>query len=253
MNSSAYETPLETIHNVDRWFAYDDTHHTMRFIGEHLEARIPKRFDVYKLLEIGDSVTSLGLMDLIIDEKYQATLNLLSLISMMPSDISEMVIDGISYVVLTFKPGDVFMTNTQVVQNATVTYAIWVEFITRGKPLYSLGYEEIASVFDSAKKMTGSGIGVDRVIFELVVSHLARNRDDLFEQLRYADPGTAMQLIALRSVFYAPTSTTSRMIGSYFDEGLTTSLLTHNTQRQPFEDILRGIPFDETSSAEDKK
>lgn len=237
-----YPHEMIPIRDVSAYFKYDPVAHSMRFIGDSLEIRVSKRYEVYGLQEVTDSINTLGVMDVIIDNKFQFSLNILAQFTMIPTDMGEMVIDGVPYLVAYFKHGDVFMKSTFVVKNASVVYAIWVEYITRGKPLYTLKYNQISQVFDRVKQLTGSSIGVDRVVFELVVSHLARNPDNLFEQYRFTDMSKPAHLINLRSVAYAPTSTTARIIGSYFDDALTASMLNTSTQRQPFEDLLRGLP-----------
>lgn len=246
---SPYAYPVEKITDLDRFFLYDAEHHVMTFIGDMLEMRIPKRFEVYGLLTVAETVQTLAVCDLIIDRRYQCGLNLLATIDVAPSEVSDMTYAGVSYLVLTLQHGDRFITHTQVVKDQSIVPALYVEFITRGKSLYTLDYTQLALLFDRAKAMTGSGIGVDRVIFEMIVSHLARDAKDVFTQYRYTDMGAPMHFVRLRSVSYAPTSTSARLLGSYFDEGLTASLIHHTDENQPFEDLLRGLPSD-TSDAE---
>lgn len=250
MANSPYAFPVEHITNIDPFFKYDPENHTMTFIGDTLECRIPKRFETYGMLEVTEKVTALAVMDLIINEKYQCGLNLLAKIEIAPSAIGEMVYDENAYQVLHLEHGDQFITHTQVVRDQSIIYALYVEFITRGKSIYTLDYVGLALLFDRVKQMTGSGIGVDRVLFEVIVSHLARDPDDIFKQYRYTDMVKPMHLIRLRSVSYAPTSTTARLLGSYFDEGLNSALVRDVEQEQPFENLLRGLPFEPVSSSE---
>jgi len=244
MANSPYTHDVEHITNVDKFFRYDADNHCMIFVGESLELRVPKRFEVYGLLEVTETVTCVGVMDLIIDEKYQAGLNLLAKIEVAPREISEMVYDENAYLVMYLEHGDRFITHTQVVRDGSIVPSLYVEFITRGKTIYTLDYVKLALLFDRAKAMTGSGIGVDRVLFEMIVSHLARSQDDVFKQYRHTDMAKSMRLIRLRSVSYAPTSTTARLLGSYFDDGLTASLIHQVAHEQPFENLLRGLPYE---------
>ena len=102
----------------------------------------------------------------------------------------------------------------------------------------------MALVFDRVKPLTGKDLGVDRVLMELIIAHLARDPDDLFTQYRHTSMKHPMQMIPLRSVFHAPTNTTTRTIGSYAGDGMTAALQTTTRDDQPFENILRGIPQD---------
>lgn len=247
VKKSPYVHSVEPIKDIDRFFLYDEKQHTMTFIGKTLELRIPKRFEVYGLLTVADTVQTLAVFDMIIDEQYQCSLNLLASIDITPSEISDMVYDDVPYLVLYLKHGDRLITHTQVVKDQSIISALYVEFITRGKPLYTFGYLDLALLFDRAKALTGSGIGVDRVLFEMIISHLARDPSDIFKQYRYTDMAEPAHLIRLRSVSYAPSSTSARLLGSYFDDGLAASLIHHNESNQPFEDMLRGLPTENES------
>lgn len=246
-----YEHKLEHITDISKFVKYDDKKKILYFTGDTLEIRVLRRMEVYGLLEVSDTVQTIGIADLIIDGKYQATLNMLAVISIEPTTVKETEIDGVPYLVLTLKKNDVFIQRTQVVQNGGIVYAVYVEFITRGKPIYTLTYDELALVFDRAKQMTGSGIGVDRVLFEVIISHLTRAQKNWFIQYRHTDMKGPMAFIRLRSVSYMPTSTSSRIIGSYHDDGVDASLLTTAEKSQPFEDMLRGIPLSVTDSHDD--
>lgn len=244
MMSEFYADPVEKITSLKPFLKRDDKKRTITFVGDTMELRIPKRFEVYGMLDTTDVVQTLGIMDVIIDGKYQCSLDILSKITIVPTSYDDMVINGTPYLVVYLEHGDVFIQNTQVAKDANVVYAVYVEFITRGKPLYTLGYDQLALIFDRVKQLTGGGIGVDRVLFELIVSHLARDASDLFKQYRYTLMEEPPVIIPLRSVSLAPTTTSSRVFGSYFDDGLTSSLITKNTEESPFENIIRGVPQD---------
>lgn len=244
MMSEFYADPVEKITSLKPFLKRDDKKRTITFVGDTMELRIPKRFEVYGMLDTTDVVQTLGIMDVIIDGKYQCSLDILSKITIAPTSYDDMVINGTPYLVVYLEHGDVFIQNTQVAKDANVVYAVYVEFITRGKPLYTLGYDQLALIFDRVKQLTGGGIGVDRVLFELIVSHLARDASDLFKQYRYTLMEEPPVIIPLRSVSLAPTTTSSRVFGSYFDDGLTSSLITRNVEESPFENIIRGIPQD---------
>lgn len=244
MAKTLYDFPVEHITNIDQFFTHDAIAHTLTFTGETLELRIPKRFEVYGMLEVTEKVTALAVMDVIINQKFQCGLNLLAKIEIAPREISEMVWNDVAYLVLQLEHGDQLITHTQVVRDQSIIYALYVEFITRGKLIYTLDYTSLALLFDRVEALTGSGIGVDRVLFEMIISHLARSQDDPFVQYRHTDMAKAMRFIRLRSVSYAPTSTTARLLGSYFSDALDASLIHQVENEQPFENLLRGLPFE---------
>lgn len=246
MTESPYPKPYTHVTDVGRFFAYDAEKHEMRFIGDSLEIRVPKRFEVYGLLNIAEAVEAVGVMDLIIDDAYQASLHLLAKIVVEPREIGKLTVKGVEYVVLRLGHGDRFIANTQVVKDAGIVYALWVEFITRGNPIYTMDYRALGTMFNTAKSMCGANLGVDRVVLEVIIAHLARDPDRLFTQYRHTDMRGAYEFIPLRSVSYAPDSTTGRVAGSYFSEGVNSSLVHENHERRPFEDLLRGLPVQAT-------
>lgn len=241
-NPEYYQSGVTPVKGFDKYLKYDEKTHTMTFIGDTLEVRVQKRYSVYDLLEISDTVKTLGIMDAIVDGKYQVAPLMLAVFETSPSDIEETVINNIPYVVLRYTKGDLFMVNTQVVQNSGIIYAVYMELISRGKLPYWFGYDDIAKVFDRVREMTGSGIGADQVIFELEVAHLSRSTEDLSLMYRYTKPNSSMKFIPIKSVAYAPTSVMARLSGSRFDDGLAASLQLTSRVNQPLEDLFRAIP-----------
>lgn len=236
-----YEKPLEKVHSVSKYFS-KQRDGSLIFTGSSLEARVPIRYRQYGFLDVAQNINTLGLMDLIIDGKYQATLNILAKITTCPSESEETNIDDTPYLKMFYSTGDTFILYEDVIQDSSVIYCLYVEYITRGHRLYTVGYDDIAKLFDRAKELTGKS--VDRIIFEFMVAHLGRNPKNLFEQWRYTDLREDPVIIFLRSINLSPTSTSTRMMGAYDEDGLTSSLNTEVKKQQPFEDILRGIPTD---------
>lgn len=252
MPSAPYDRPYEHITDPMRFFRYDASTHEMRFVGETLEVRVPERFQVYDLLSVGETVEAPGLMDLLIDGRYQASLWMMAVIRCEPREIARTTIDGITYLVLHFGHGDVFIKNTQVVKKKSLVYAVYVEVVTRGNLMYWLTYDKLAVLFDQAKWMCDADVGVDPAVFEVIFAHLARDPTDRFRQYRHTDMRGDFELIPLRSVVYAPPSTTARLLGSYFAEGLNAALSQEVTQTSPLENLLRGLPAPSTEVLEDR-
>lgn len=240
---SPYSHPVQNIKDVSPYFRKNKDF-SLTFIGETLEIRIPKRFEQYDALTFnGDSVTTLGVLDMIFDGQYQAALNLLGSITIVPSDTSTMTYMGVDYVVLHLVTGDTFMTTTRIIQDSHVVYVLWSEFITHGKPIYTLDYEGLLGLFQHAKELTGSGIGVSRSVYEGIIAHLSRDRNNTSKQYRHTDMKRPVQLIALSSISQATTSTIAKLNGNYFrDTGITAALRQQVDESHPFEELLRGIP-----------
>ncbi len=240
---SPYVKPLQTIDSISPYFKKDAKKFTMTFVGESLELRIPRKFMQHGILSVGDgSVTTPGVMDMIIDGKYHVGFNLLASITIEPSDMGQMTYNGIEYLVLHLKQGDVFMSSFRVIQDPHIVYVLWTEFITNGGLPYFFDYTSLLKLFDHVRELTGSGIGVSRSVYEGIIAHISRDQNKLSVQYRLTDMVKPMRLVALKSVSQAPTGTVARLNGSYFrDEGLTSALRYQVDEQQPFENLLRGL------------
>lgn len=239
---SPYSRAMQPIKDVSKYFKKNDKDFSMTFIGESLELRIPLKFKQHGTLTIGDTVTTPGVMDMIIDDSFQVGINLLASITIVPSDISQMTYQGIEYLVLHLKEGDTFMTSYRVIQDQHIVYVLWTEFITNGGVPYWYDYDSLLKIFNNVRELTGGGIGVSRSVYEGIIAHIARDRNKLSQQYRLTDMRKPMKLVALKSVSQAPTGTIARLNGSYFrDEGTTSALRYEVDQQQPFENLLRGL------------
>lgn len=238
---SPYANILESLTSIAPYFK-DHSDGSKTFIGDSLEIRIPAGFAKYGMLTVGEFVTTLGLCDLIINNKYHVGLNILGTISIFPTDVGKFSYAGIDYVTLTLKTNDVFISNTRIIQDSNVSYVIWSEFITAGKCPYFLNYQNLLGIFAHVRELTGQGIGVSRSVFEGIIAHISRDRNNISTQYRLTDMSKAFKLIALKSISQGPTGTIARLNGAYASDGLTSALRYEVDQQQPFENILRGLP-----------
>lgn len=239
MAETPYQKDYVHTKDIDRFFEYDDLTKTMTFTSESLVVYIPYRYSVYNLLTLADTVTTLGIVDLVIDDTYHAGLLMLATIEMEPDSVDMVMIGDLQYVKLTLSNGCKFICNTDRISDSSIVCSLWMEFITRGKPIYNIGYDTLSTLFDQAKSMCDQNIPVDHVVFEVIYSHLCRDPDNLSIQYRHTDMTKDFKMIALRDVGYATVSTTSRLLGSYFFQGLNASLLQTTTERSDIEDLLR--------------
>jgi len=228
--------------DVDRYFKLNPQGNLI-FIGESLELRIPQRLQSYNLMTIGEYVETVVLMDMIFDDTYRAALHLLVKVAIQPTEITNMVVDSVPYVVLKLYTGDVFISNTTVVKDKNIMYGMYVEYMTRGNLPYWYTYNDAFIIFDQSDLMCDSKLPSDHAIFECLIAHLARDQKDLFKFYRHTDMVEKPVIVPLRSVRLAPDSTTARIAGSYLEEGMLASLLNENKVNQPFEDLFRGLPL----------
>jgi hypothetical protein len=230
---------LQKIENVDKYFNYDDKNKRMTFTGKRLLVHIPKRYESRNLVEIGNTVKTLGILNLIIDDRYYAPICMLAKINIVPDNIQIVDKFGVDYYELELSNNGIFIDHTETIKDGSFIYDIFVEFITLGRLPYFFTYESSTNIFDKSKELTNTSLWVDHVIFEMISAHLHRDSEDVSVFYRHTDMKKEAQYIPLRSISLSTESTTSKLLGSYFDDGLTASLVTENTEHKDIENYLR--------------
>lgn len=237
---SPYTTPVTPLYDIMKYMRVEKDG-TWYFTGKTLEIRIPKRFSVYNCLDIGDEVQTLAICDMIVDGQYQFPLNLLAMITIIPSDVTQWTYKGVPYIVLHLQTNDVFMKSSDVLKNDGSIFATWSDFINFGNTIYSLSYRGLGLMYSDVEETTGSGLGVGPSVYEVAVAFLSRDQKQPLMPYRLTDMKLPPRYVALRSIPLARTGTMSRMSGVYFDTALTASLRYQVTTNQPFEDIARAV------------
>lgn len=230
---------MKKLNSIKPYIKKDSKNKALHFKGKELVIHIPKRYETYGLLEVGNTVKTLGIMNLVFNEKEYAPLCILGIVEIVPSEIEEIVINNSNYYKLTLNDGDTLIKHLDIIQDGSIPYSIFMEFVSYGKLPYFFSYENVSKIFDTTKKMTGVGLDIDHVIYEMVFAHLHRDKEKKSIFYRLTDMKKDPLYIPLRSVELGTQSTTAKLLGSYFNDGLTASLITENTTHYDIEDYLR--------------
>ena len=225
--------------NISTLLKVDKKEKCVYSLVDNLEVHIPKRYENYGLLSIAENVMTMGIFDIYHQDKLVGGLLLSATIQMEASDIVFKSIDTKDFVILKFKKGDKFIVRTDVVQNRKIAYFIFSEFISLGNLPKFLQYKDMMTLFDIIGKTCSVGFGANHVIFEMMWAHLFRDEDDLTKQYRHTKMDKPAKFINLQSVTYAPDSTSTRIIGPYFTDGVNSALANENTVRSNLEDFMR--------------
>lgn len=209
------------------------------FTGDRLEVRIPRRYENYDMLVIADDVKTLAIFEMIVDDQVQVGMLLPAVITMEPSDTYTTSLDGQDYTVLIFTKGDVFVANTDVIRNPAIVGIMFEEFLSLGNMPKFLSYNERAFVFDLASEVCGLNFPVNHAVWEMIYAHLHRDPGQITKVYRHTSMTEPPEMVPLRSVSYGPDSTTARLLGSYANDAIDSSLVHPSTQRSELEDLLR--------------
>lgn len=201
---------------------------------------IPCRYTQRKLAYIGADNFIVGIYAMIVDGRYAlSTIN--AMINIDPSSTEKIKIKGDEYYLFTFDPGSTIYKSISLIKDDVLVYAIYDEIISKGYVPHFMGYNDMAKLFDTAKKHAGADIGTDKVVTELIVSMVARDTDNKNSYYRTIAGETRKKpfFIPLRDVTYAATNTTNRIGGSYTEVGIVASMNNPTDRVEKIESILK--------------
>lgn len=223
--------------NIMQYFEVVDE--TMIFTGEKLVVRVPTRYSIYNLLEIKDTVRTLAIFELIVNDTYHYSIIMPAVITMMPSELSKAKIQDVDMSVFTLYNGDLFMMSIDLLQESYISYTMYREFIELGHMPKFLTYDQTANLFDTSKEMTGQDLKTPHVVFEVMYAEQYRDPDNLYTKYRLSDKTKPPVFIGTTNVAFGPESVTSKLIGSRFNDGLNSAIINASDHRYDLEDFLR--------------
>lgn len=209
------------------------------FTGDKLDILIPARYEDKGLTVIQADISTVGIFEIVINDTIRAGMFMPGFITIKPSGIDYITEGDDRYIKASLVKNDVFMVTTEVVKDESLSYKIWQEFVYLGAIPKWMSYTDVAKLFVTLQDITGIRFGVPLVVFEIIVSHLARTEDDIDLEYRLTDMSKPPKFIPLHTVSHAATSVTARIIGSYFKDALNVSMIQEHATQSDLEDILR--------------
>lgn len=205
----------------------------------------PARFVERFLAQTGVESMCIGLFPVIVEDKYYSLVNVNAYISLKPSRTEIRPIQGVDYYVLEFEPGSIVFETLELVQVSDVIFRLFDELFSKGKVPWYIGYEDMGSIFDTASTYAGVNVGSNPEVIQLLAAIVSRDKDNRTTYYRQTVNSRSDLVnrppvyIPLKSVYYAATSTVTKLAGSYFSDGVTSALLTPSDRVEQIEDILR--------------
>lgn len=212
---------------------------SMIFIGNTLEVYIPVRYGQHGCLDVSESVKALAIFDMTINGSIDSGMLLPAKVTMKPNNIENILRDGERFQKLTFTKDDVFIVDTHVVKDEHVAYVMFYEFVYGGKTPRFMTYDKIGFIFEEAVQVTGINFPTNSAVFEMMTAVLHRDPKDLTKFYRLTDMKSEPLRIPLRTVAHAATSTTTKIVGSYDNEGFDAALINAADIPSEIENLLR--------------
>lgn len=206
---------------------------------------LPVRFSERGMASVEVETHIVGVYLLVMEDKYSAVSLVNTILRIDPQTVNRVMVNGDEYYEFVFPAGSTVIPNVNLVQNNQIPYKIYNEFFAKGRVPFYLGYEELAKIFDTAKKHGGVNIGSEREVTELLVSMISRNPQDRNQYHRQnVDTPEDIDVkkpafIPLKSVAYSATNTTNKLAGSYMQDGVVSALVSPSERSERIETLLR--------------
>ncbi len=215
------------------------------YVTQPTKVYIPVRFSERGLAQIGGEIYIIGIYGIVINDTDWALSLVNAMVRIEPTSYRIINIQGEDYFEFYFEPGSVFCPNIDLVKTDTLTYRIYDEIISKGKIPWYLGYLELSSIFDTAQYHAGANVGTDREVTELLISLIARNKEDRTKY--YRQTLTSLDdlesnppaYISMRSVIFAATNTLNKIAGSYMETGIVSALVSPSEREEKIESLLK--------------
>lgn len=199
---------------------------------------IPRSYEKYKRLTITDEIDTLAVFEITIDGETKGFFASASVV-MKPSVVEYVTEGGQEYVKCTFTEGDIFLKSTSIVKNPNIAYIIFSEYIEKGQIPRYMKYNDLAYLFDTVKRMTGSSIPAEHAAFEMIYAHLSRDKKNAKVPYRLTDMGEPPLFLKLKDIPHASTSTTAKLIGAYLNDSINVGVVNAAEDKSDIEDLLR--------------
>ncbi|AUG86276.1 virion structural protein [Erwinia phage vB_EamM_Desertfox] len=206
---------------------------------------IPGRYVNKGLAGIGDTIWTVGIFTIVTDSGFYCTALGPATITLDPTDIRQVKVDGNPYYEFSFEPGATVIQSTIVGKNDRLIGPLFNEFLINGNVPYGFNLLDLIKLFKLSQKYCGFTMGTNNQIFEAIVNIVARDSKDLNKLYRYTvnsldeiytNPPT---IIGLRNAAKTSTNTVAKLVGSYFADGLVSALISPSDRVEGVEEILR--------------
>lgn len=215
-----------------------DTQQGAVIANAEIRVIFPADFVEKGFAQLGESTSVLGFYMMATDKHY-AVSSCMAMVKLTPSETNYITVGDTDYVELVFPENSIVSPTLTGVKDDTLNYYCLDYFIDAGRIPAYFSYDDAIDMYETAGEVTGRNITKDLFVLEALVSLIARTSDPKV-YYRQTEPGsTPPKFVAFNSVIHGPDTTSSRIIGSNFDIGLTQALIEPNYTPSIIENIQR--------------
>lgn len=185
-------------------------------------------------------ITVLSKFMILCDGQY-TVMNDCSYIPLTPDSIGLTTVDGVSHYEFIFNAGSVVCPNDNVLIDEDILYLIFTEFVEKGRVPPYFSSTHLSTMYINSKVATGRVLSADNSINEMVAGSITRQKGSELTQLRFVKKSERSKpvYVAFRSPIYMAQTTMTKLSTAYFQDGVTSALLTETVKIEPMERIAR--------------
>lgn len=212
---------------------------------EECKIYIPQRYVSKGLAGVGETVWSVGEFVMVTDSGFYCATLVPAIMTLVPTEVRQVKLEGNPYYELSFAPGSTVIASTWVAKSDASVPPLFNELVINGNIPYGFSLFDLIKCFHLAPKYTGFKMGANPQVFETIVNIIARDPADLNKQYRsvplaladvYKKPPT---IVGLRNPAVTSTNAVSKLIGSYFQDGVVSALINPSDRVEGVEALLR--------------
>lgn len=202
------------------------------------KVHIPTFYLEKNMLMVTDTVESIGVFNIIVDDKYFVLTS--PLVYTLPvQSMQTITINDEPYYELNFKKGEVIIESLLVARNAILATELLLTVILRGKIPYYLTPDMVLRLVHNTSQYAGVRLDSNSAIIELVASLSQRSKSDIATFYRH-NRKDGVQYATLSDVNLATFTNFSRLLNGYQSSGTITSLVNSKlAEPTKLEKILR--------------
>lgn len=207
--------------------------------------QLPSRWMDVELGSIADVTSVYGFFPILFDDNRYTVLNVCGMLDLTPNRTTKVTIQDEEYYEFHFDSGSKVIKSLQHVRRDTLTWSIFNEFFMKGKVPWWATLDDLCSVFDTADKHAGSGMGRTPETIEFLAGVAARKVQDRTRSLRQTAKTwddydlDQIEFVPITSVLHSVNSTLGKLSGSYFHEGVVSAMVRPASKTSKVEKILR--------------
>lgn len=206
--------------------------------------QVPSRFRDIGLLSIGSKTFVFGFFAMILPDGTYGIMSVNALMELGPCQVDREEINGEEYMNFIFKKGDVLFRTKKLVCRTSVIFKTFDEFFFKGKIPWYGSYDDISSIFATAKKHSKTRAEVTPEVVEFLTAYISRDKNNRKFFIRetaksYQEFQTNLRFVPMQSVFWSAPGTVNKLAGAYFENGIVSALVNPSERVEKIESILR--------------